>query len=223
MKNNVLSPRLKSIVSFVEKNCIIADIGTDHARVPIYLLQNGIISYAIASDIGEGPLEKAKENLQYFNLTDKVSLRLADGFKGIKNNEADCGIIAGMGGEVISQILNEYIPISINTLILQPMTDSHFVRKAVADLGFTIEKEDIVIEKDKMYIVILCRKGKNTITEKEQYISPALKKHPLFKEYLAYRLKRMKNAATNAQKAGANTLMLKEYEILNEEYKINFD
>ncbi|MDP4119225.1 MAG: class I SAM-dependent methyltransferase [Bacillota bacterium] len=219
MNKNTLSPRLMSVVSYIKKGSTVADIGTDHARIPIYILQNNISDFVIASDIVDGPLGKAAENLKYFNLTDKVSIRKASGLSGISDNEADCAVIAGMGGELISNILRAYIPRGIKQLIIQPMTDADKVRRALAETGFSIKIEDIVPEGDKMYIVIVCERGNMSLSEEEFYISPVLSAHPLFKEYLLYKLTRMKNAAAKAIRAGANTEMLHEYTILKKAYE----
>lgn len=220
MTNNTsLSPRLMSVCSFVPKGSRLADIGTDHARVPIYLIKNGIIISAIASDIGEGPLEKAAENLEFYNLSGMVDLRLGDGLKTIKGNEADCAVIAGMGGELISNILHAYIPDGLKRLIFQPMTDPHLVRRAAGRLGFKITAEDIVPENDKMYIILCCEPGEMTLSADEEYLSPMLKAHPLYGEYLSFRLTRLEKAAVQAEKAGAETDMVKEYRLLKKAYE----
>lgn len=193
---------------------MLADIGTDHARVPIYLIKSGKISRAIASDISKGPLEKAKENLLYYNLSNQVELRLGDGLKTIHPGDADCAVIAGMGGELMASILMEYIPGGLKRIILQPMTDPHLVRRALCSLHYTIVSEDIISENGKMYIVIAAEPGELTLTSEEEYVSPALAKHPLCEEYLLYRLKRLHKAATQAENAGAATHIVHEYKTI---------
>lgn len=217
-KNTVLSKRLMSVCSFVPPGSKLADIGTDHARVPIYLIKSGVISHAIASDIGKGPLEKALENIKFFRLTNSVELRLGNGMTTIKDGDADCIVIAGMGGELMSNLLTDYIPGGVKRLILQPMLDPHLVRKALCDVGFTIIAEDIVAENDKMYAVIAAEPGDMNLSPEETYLSTYTKSHPLYEEYLSFRLQRMKVAAENAIKAGAKTHLVQEYTILKNAY-----
>ncbi len=218
-KNTPLSPRLKSAASFVPRDCRLADIGTDHARLPIYLIKNGTIENAIASDIADGPLEKAAENLKYYGLTDYVLLRKADGLHAVSDYEADCAVIAGMGGELISHLLKKYIPKGLKKLIIQPMTDAYFVRRALSKCGFKIVSENIVPERNKMYIIICAEPGKAAPFNDMGYFSPQLKKHPLYKDYLAYRLKLIEKSAVQAINAGAETDTVKEYLLLKKEYK----
>ncbi len=213
-ENTTLSPRLKAVAAFVPKGCRLADIGTDHARLPIYLIKNGTIEGAIASDIADGPLEKAAENLRYFSLSKKVELRKADGLRSVYDNEADCAVIAGMGGELISGLLEKYIPNGLKRLIIQPMTDAFMVRHALGKCGYKIIAEEIVPENDKMYIVICAEKGKMRLSDEEEQLSPLLVQHRLYRDYLVYRISRMEKAANQAEKAGAETEMVKEYRLL---------
>ncbi len=213
-KNTALSQRLLSVCSFVPSGSKLADIGTDHARVPIYLIKTGIISHAIASDIGEGPLEKARENISFFGLSDVIELRLGNGMTTLEEGDADCIVIAGMGGELMANLLIDYIPKGTKRLILQPMLDPHLVRKALCQTGFRIVAEDIVAENDKMYAVIVAEPGEMMLSLEETYLSPFTRAHPMYEEFLSFRLKRMKAAAENAIKAGAKTHLVEEYTIL---------
>ena len=101
-----LSKRLQTIADFVKKNSVVADIGTDHAHIPIYLIKNNIIDKAYACDINKGPLEKAKENIENFGVSENIVLRLSNGLDKMSSKEVDTIIIAGMGGELIIDILN---------------------------------------------------------------------------------------------------------------------
>ena len=100
-----LTPRLRMIAQLVPPCASVCDIGTDHAYVAIYLAKKGIAQKVIAADIKKGPLLQAEKNIAAFEVSDKVTTRLSDGFSAIKKNEAQCCIIAGMGGETIAQIL----------------------------------------------------------------------------------------------------------------------
>lgn len=212
-KTTPLSKRLLSVCSFVPSGNIVADIGTDHARVPIYLIQKGIIPAAIASDIGKGPLEKARENIEYYGLKEKIELRLGNGMETLSAGDAECIIIAGMGGELMSNLLKNYIPEGTKRLILQPMTDSYFVRDAITYSGYKIIEEDLISENDKFYSVIVCEPGKSNLTREETYLSPLMKVHSLYKDYLLHKISRMEKAAKMAEKAGAETDFLYEYNL----------
>ena len=216
-KTTPLSNRLLSVCSFVPSGYTVADIGTDHARVPIWLIQKGIIDTAIASDIGKGPLDKARENINYYGLTDKIELRLGNGMETLSPGDADCIIIAGMGGELMSNLIKTYIPQGTKRLILQPMTDSYFIRDALTSCGYKITSEDLIYENDKFYSVIVCEPGVSKLTQEETFLSPFMKIHPLYKEYLLYKTSRMEKAAKMAEKAGAETGVLYEYNLYKKE------
>ena len=143
-----LSKRLQTIADFVKKNSVVADIGTDHAHIPIYLIENKIIDKAYACDINKGPLEKAKENIENFGVSKNIVLRLSNGLDKMSNKEADTIIIAGMGGELIIDILERGKSFfdKKNTFILSPHTKTDEVRDYLLRKGFEILKEDMCIE-----------------------------------------------------------------------------
>jgi len=148
-----LKPRLQLIADFVRKGVPFADVGTDHAYIPAWLLINKISPFGLASDIKKGPLENAYKNLSKYNLTDKVTLIQTD---GIPKEAYDIYpldiIIAGMGGEMICSIIeNAGIDIHHHRLILQPMTDAPMVRRYLYDKGFNITDEKLTREGDKLY------------------------------------------------------------------------
>ena len=150
-----LSKRLQTIADFVKKGAVVADIGTDHAHIPIYLIKNNIISKAYACDINADPLEKAKENINYYGVKN-IELRLSNGLEKLKTDEADTVIIAGMGGELITDIL-EKGRIFFDTerkFILSPHTKTDEVRKYLLSNRFEITKEDMCIDDGKFYTVM---------------------------------------------------------------------
>ena len=150
-----LSQRLSLISSAVPKGARIADIGTDHAYLPVFLLGNGLISRAIACDIGEKPLEVARKNIEAAAI-DGIELRLSDGFAAINEGEIDCAVIAGMGGEVIAGIIErcEWIKNGRYTLILQPTTSPEKLREFLGDNGFSVNAEAACSENGKLYSVM---------------------------------------------------------------------
>ena len=189
-----LTPRLKAVADLAGKSTSLADIGTDHAYIPIYLMQKGMISKAIAADINTGPLERADKNIRNAGLSDRITLRQSDGLDNITDNEAETVVIAGMGGEIISHMLEKPKPAGIKKMILQPMTDIPLVRRALHENGMIITAERLAAEKDKMYTVILCEYGTGQYFLDEDYlVSPFIKDDPLFSEYIGKQLTICKN------------------------------
>ena len=151
-----LSPRLMKIAQLLPVCHTIADIGTDHAYIPIFAILNQRAKRAIASDINAGPVERARVNVAEFGLDEKISLRLGAGLETLSPNEAEVICISGMGGILISEIINSSLPIAANAkrLILQPMTAAKELREYLCQNGFFIEEEVLVCEEDKIYNIL---------------------------------------------------------------------
>ena len=134
----------------------VADIGTDHAFLPIHLIREGIASKVIACDIAEGPLAVAKSNVIKYGLTDKIELRLANGLLGLEPNEIEAITILGMGGEPIADILTDspWVKNSKITLILQPMSCDDRLREYLYREGFEIITERGVESQNRFYTVM---------------------------------------------------------------------
>lgn len=166
-----LSPRLQMIADFVEKGSIVADIGTDHAYIPVYLVKNGIASKAIAADVNKGPLDSAKEYISKNKLNNMIETRLGDGLEVIQPGEVDTVIIAGMGGLLIRDILdnNKAITNSIKKLVLQPMVASQDLRRYLYSNGFKIEDEKLAREKDRFYEIFTVVHGYEEINNDVYY------------------------------------------------------
>ena len=184
-----LSKRLQTISDFVKKGAVVADIGTDHAHIPIYLIKNNIISKAYACDINAGPLEKAKENINYYGVKN-IELRLSNGLEKLKTDEADTFIIAGMGGELITDILERGRRFfeSKRKFILSPHTKIDEVRKYLLSNGFEITKEDMCIDEGKFYTVMEAKytENKEMYSEAEFLYGKYLieNKHPVLLRFL---------------------------------------
>ncbi len=166
-----MTPRLLTVASFVKCESKVCDVGTDHAYIPIWLIKNGISASALAMDINEGPLVRAKENIEKFDLGEKVKTRLSDGLSKLDKNEADTVIIAGMGGILINRILEnakELLP-CIKHFVLQPMTAIEETRKFLAENSLLIEDEKLVREEDKIYTVLSVTHGEMNITDDIYY------------------------------------------------------
>lgn len=156
MKNITLDSRLLATASFVRKGAIVADIGTDHAYLVAYLLLNKTSPKGFACDIKPNPLKKAASTIKKYGLTDKVDLVLCDGLSGLKRDDADDVVIAGMGGETIADILSDCLWSKDiqKHYILQPMTKADVLRKYLCDNGYVIETEKAVCDRDKVYTIM---------------------------------------------------------------------
>jgi len=149
-----LSQRLAAVAEMVREGSVVADIGTDHAYLPVYLVRSGRCPHALACDLRPGPLDHARKTVDSFDVGDMVELRQTDGLDGV--NYADDVVIAGMGGELIVRILGRsaFIRDSRVALVLQPMTALPELRAFLCLSGFEIKKETVVREGDKLYLVI---------------------------------------------------------------------
>lgn len=151
-----LDNRLMSVASLVRKGSTVVDVGTDHAYVVAYLIENGIIENAIASDINKGPLENARQTLIDCGISEKTELILSDGLMSVPENSADDIVVAGMGGILISEIL-ENAPWLKNKnihIIAQPMTHAEILRKWLCDNGFEIQREVASTDGKRVYVAI---------------------------------------------------------------------
>ena len=168
-----LKPRLYTLSTLVPKGARVADIGCDHGHLPIYLIKEGISPFCIASDIKQKPLESAKANIQKLNCQN-IDTRLGAGLSTIKEDEVDCITIAGMGGEVISSILEDapFVKNGKYTLVLQPMTSADALRRYLCENGFSIEREVACLDGGKIYTVIKARfSGEFALMDEGVYIS----------------------------------------------------
>ena len=168
-----LSKRLKAVAELVTPGMRLADVGTDHGYIPIYLTEAGVIPSAIAMDINKGPLERAKEHIREHGLEGKIQTRLSDGLKNLQMNEADCMIAAGMGGGLVIRILSEERDTagSLKELILQPQSEIDSVRKYLTEEGYRIVAEDMVYEDGKYYPMmkaVPCMAGAGEIPYSEE-------------------------------------------------------
>ncbi len=151
-----LGPRLLCAASFVRCRTKIADIGTDHAYLPAYLVEQGIADSVLACDIGVMPLKNAENTVKSHSLTDKISLRISDGLKEVSPDEADEIIICGMGGTLMTEILEAapWVKRDVMHLILQPMTHSEDIRRYLISNGFSVTEERFVVDAGKVYCCI---------------------------------------------------------------------
>ena len=151
-----LDKRLSMVASMVRRGSRVADIGTDHAYLPVYLVQSGTCPGGIAADIRSGPLEAARRTVTEAGLTEAISLRLGDGLAPVSAEEAEDIVIAGMGGETIVEILSAaaWVKDSRLRLILQPMTRAEELRRWLLTNGFAISQERLVQDGHRLYPVM---------------------------------------------------------------------
>jgi len=186
-----LSPRLTAAASLVRQGSFVADVGTDHAYLPIALCLAGQVRGAIATDVNRGPLEQARGHIYSCGLEDKISLRLCDGLCGVETYEPDDVLICGMGGDLIRRILSDapWIQKEGLRLILQPMTHAEHLRQYLCENGFDIVEERLA-EEDRVYQIIAAEyTGQpRVLTDMEAIFGPCnlLQTSHVLRRYVAY-------------------------------------
>ncbi len=145
--------RLRAAAAYVRQEAYFADIGTDHAYLPVFLLEEGRITRAVAADIGEGPLRNAAATVREAGLIEQVELIRTDGLNGLGDRGITDIAICGMGGELIASILDAapFVRDPHIRLILQPMSRGGHLRRYLAETGFTILSETLCRANDRLY------------------------------------------------------------------------
>lgn len=191
-----LSIRLNEIVSMIETCESIIDVGTDHGYVPIYLVKNGITKKAIASDINKGPVEKAKNNIVVNNTQGQIRCRLGSGLSTVKKGEVQIAIIAGMGGNLIRDILENDLDIvkELKYMVLQPVQNAEVLREYLYSSGYDILDEKICYDDGKFYEIIKTKYNSKPLVLDSIYyeISKILleKKQLVMKNFIEYKLQK---------------------------------
>jgi len=185
-----ISKRLELVAGLVT-NEIIADIGTDHGYVPIYLYRQGKIRKAFACDVRKGPLEKCRQNIALYGAEDVIEPRLGSGLIPLQPFEAETAIMAGMGGMLIVHILEDSpeVAASLKELVLSPQRDFAEVRKYLHKIGFAIKEEHMLKEDGKPYVLMRCEKGEEKYDREIDYLYGKLlleKKDPVLKEWILH-------------------------------------
>ena len=203
-----LSPRLAMAAGLVpgdRKHIRLADIGTDHAYLPVWLLQNrgADLAHVIAADLRPGPLDRARQTARAAGLEGAVDFRLCDGLEGLRPGEADVIVIAGMGGETIAHILahapwRDWAGI---TLILQPMSSMPDLRGWLQGHGFAIEREELCREGELLYTAFLVRAGEMPPLPPEALWAGENRPHPLRGAWLDLWLARVGRALDGMSQA----------------------
>lgn len=184
-----LSKRLYAVAKLAAGGKCLADVGTDHGYVPIYLVEETGLSHAIAMDINRGPLERAKENIRIHGLEERIETRLSDGVAGLQPDEADTVVIAGMGGALTADILRKgrEVLAAVETLVLQPQSEIFQVRRFLQENGYRIIEEDMELDEGKYYPMMKVRHGLQPQWEDYEYKYGKYliaDRHPVLKEFL---------------------------------------
>lgn len=208
-----LSARLRAITDLVIPGQVVADVGTDHAYLPIYLIVNDISPRAIGIEINPGPLKSAAEQVAAANLNHRITIRKENGLHGIQPGEAQAAVVAGMGGKTICDILEDSPEVlaSLNRLILQPMGAVRQLREWLLRHFWQIQREDLVLEDGIFYNILMAEPGNKADFESikvpaelaaesfgqlerelEFEVGPDLirQRHPLLPEYLEFLIER---------------------------------
>ncbi|WMI81295.1 tRNA (adenine(22)-N(1))-methyltransferase [Anaerotignum sp. MB30-C6] len=214
-----ISKRLQAVAALVSYPNV-ADVGTDHGYVPIYLHRKGKLKRAFACDVRKGPLEKAKENIRLFQAEHDIETRLGSGLLPLQVGEADTAVIAGMGGMLTVRILKDSpaVVASLKELILAPQHDVDVVRRYLHEIGFSIETELMMQEDGKTYHIMRCIPGEEKYPREIDYLYGKKlleQKEPLLKELLTieeekYRLVEQKLVKSNTESAKERLVQVRE-------------
>ena len=189
-----LSDRLVNIIELVTPGYVVADVGCDHAYVAISLIEQEIAPRVIAMDVGEGPLQQAKEHIAEAGLSDYIETRLSDGVQMLKAGEADCLILAGMGGRLMQKIMTEGAAVlsEMKEFILQPQSEIAEFRHFLQDNGYHIVSESMVYEDEKYYPMMKAKHGEMSYENEVDFRYGRILLHeenPILYQYLMWERK----------------------------------
>ncbi|HWK24427.1 MAG TPA: tRNA (adenine(22)-N(1))-methyltransferase TrmK [Ureibacillus sp.] len=217
MNAQKLSKRLEAVASFVPTGAVVADIGSDHAYLPCYLVHNGVVKKAIAGEVVKGPFESAIRQVKLEGLEKNITVRLADGLKAIEEQDkVDTITIAGMGGPLIVSIL-EKVPEALNTvtrLILQPNIHAKVIREWAIRNHWAILDEVILKEDEKIYEILVLQRGEMQLSEQEILLGNHLlsKKSDIFIEKWSKEIENWKRILTSIEQAEDTNEIVKKRE-----------
>ena len=194
-----LSKRLQAVADLVSNGLIVADIGTDHGYIPIYLVKTKGAPYAYAMDVNHGPLIRARDHIAEYGLDTFIETRLSDGVREVRPGECECVVIAGMGGALTIKIMEEGKEIfkGLKEFVLQPQSELHKVREYLCQNEYCIVDENMVLDDGKFYPmfrvvnrqsveydVIELRYGKLLLEQKNVVLKAFLEKEKSVKEII---------------------------------------
>lgn len=174
-----LSKRLEAVAAYVPENSRLADVGSDHAYLPLFLVENGRIDFAVAGEVVQGPYQSALSNVAQAGKNQFIQVRLANGLAAVQKADAiDVVTIAGMGGRLIADILMADLGklATIKRLILQPNNCEDELREWLAQHDFRIIAEEILIENQKNYEIMVAEHGRMTLSDLDRRFGPFLRR-----------------------------------------------
>lgn len=172
-----LSRRLEAVASYVPQGARLADVGSDHAYLPLFLVERGRIDFAIAGEVVQGPYRSALQNVEQADQSDKISVRMANGLAAVElDDQVSTVTIAGMGGRLIAEILEAGKDklVSVERLVLQPNNREDDVRRWLVANDFQLVTEEILEENDKIYEILVAEKGNVDLTADQLRFGPYL-------------------------------------------------
>ena len=193
-----LSVRMRAAANLVTPGQRVADIGTDHAYIPVWLVQHDRAVSALAMDVREGPLTHARASISKYGLTDRITTRLSDGLDGLTGGEADCVIMTGMGGMLMIRLLERGLGVleTVSECVLGPQSDLAEVRAFLQAHHWMIADEEMVLDAGKYYTLMRVVHGETPpLAEAEALYGPVLirKRHPVLREYLDKEMAHLEN------------------------------
>ena len=203
-----LSKRLGVIAGYIEKGASVADIGTDHGYLPIYLAQHGLARRIIASDISERSLNPARRSAAKYGVEDKIKFIAAPGLSGIGEFDADTVVIAGMGGETIIGILSgvPWVICGDIRLILQPQSKNVDLYLWLRENDISVHDASLARDRGRIYAVLSAGSGGRAAADCDPEIEVlsllAKKRDPLFSEYMEWLIARARRALNGMEKSG---------------------
>lgn len=203
----MLSFRLRQIADRIKYCELLADIGTDHAYIPIYAVKNGIAKRAVAADISEGSCSKARLNVNTYGLSECIEVRQGSGLEVINEDESpDAIVIAGMGGLLMISILEAGREVLSRTeqLILQPQRDIEEARRHIHSIGFKIAYESLFKDGGKFYTLLDCERGNENYTDMEYMFGkiPLENSSPVLREYVNIKYNKLLKVLKNLEAGG---------------------
>lgn len=210
-----LSKRLQAVADLVSEGLVVADVGTDHGYIPIYLIETKKSPKAFAMDVNKGPLLRAKEHIAEHGLETRIETRLSDGVRALKKDECDCVVVAGMGGALTIKIMEEGKDIfrNLKEFVLQPQSELQKVRAYLCENAYFIAEENMVLEDGKFYpmfrvingqseeyhAIELCY-GKLLLEQKNAVLKTFLQKEKAVKELILSNLEQSFGEHTEARR-----------------------
>ena len=198
-----LSPRLASAAEMCGRCGTVADVGCDHGRLGAYLLKEGLARRALFCDISALSLSKAEKLVRVTGMEARAAFYVSDGFRDIPE-PFDKAVVAGLGGGVICSMLESGAPLHGASLVLSPNCDAPGVRRALCRRGYAIDRERLVRDAGRLYILIGARAGFAPLTAREEEAGPCLLREmpPEMEEYAAFMRRVLMRALEGAKRGG---------------------